>query len=98
MPEEFLEPVKTAVFAAGAGRVGGYDQCCWQTKGIQQFRPLEGSDPHTGKFGVREQVEEYKVEMVCVDECVDAAIAALRKAHPYEVPAFEVWQLDNRSG
>ncbi|WP_281646050.1 NGG1p interacting factor NIF3 [Parendozoicomonas sp. Alg238-R29] len=97
VPEEHLERVKDAVFAAGAGHIGRYDKCCWQTKGVTQFRPLEGSRPHTGKNEILETVSEFKVEMVCVDGSVDAVIAALRKAHPYETPAFEVWKVDDRS-
>ena len=97
VPEENLEDVKNAVFTAGAGHIGDYDQCCWQVKGIGQFRPLEGSHPHLGQHGEVEQVVEYKVEMVCTEEYIDSAIAALREAHPYETPAFEVWGLDRRS-
>ncbi|MTI12434.1 Nif3-like dinuclear metal center hexameric protein [Sansalvadorimonas verongulae] len=97
VPEENLEGVKEAVFTAGAGRIGSYDKCCWQVKGVGQFRPLEGSNPHIGQSHRQEQVEEFKVEMVCADDVVDAVIAALHKAHPYETPAFEVWRLDERS-
>ncbi len=96
VPETDLEPVKNALFAAGAGRIGCYDCCSWQALGIGQFRPLDGSNPHLGQQGVVETVSEYKVEMVCEDRFVDNAIAALRASHPYEEPAFEVWPLDQR--
>ena len=98
IPETHVEPVKQALFAAGAGRIGDYDACCWQVKGTGQFRPLEGSQPFIGEAGKVEQVAEYRVEMVCADECVDAALAALRAAHPYEEPAFDLWMLDGRCG
>ncbi|WP_193165926.1 Nif3-like dinuclear metal center hexameric protein [Microbulbifer hainanensis] len=98
IPESHVEPVKQALFAAGAGRIGDYDACCWQVKGTGQFRPLEGSQPFIGETGTVEQVAEYRVEMVCADECVDAALAALRTAHPYEEPAFDLWKLDERCG
>ncbi|MEQ9565781.1 MAG: NGG1p interacting factor NIF3, partial [Pseudomonadales bacterium] len=49
IPENHLETVKEALFAAGAGTQGAYDQCCWQVRGQGQFRPLEGSNPHLGK-------------------------------------------------
>ena len=81
--------MKLAVFAAGAGRLGNYDCCSWQVLGQGQFRPLSGSQPFIGEHGALEQVEEYRVEMVCADECLDDAIAALRDAHPYEEPAFD---------
>lgn len=97
VPVADLERVKAAVFAAGAGRIGNYDSCCWQVAGYGQFRPLAGSNPHLGEQGRVEEVEEYKVEMVCRADCVDEVIKALRAAHPYETPAFELWELDGRS-
>jgi hypothetical protein len=93
VPEDHLEAVKTAVFAAGAGRIGDYDQCCWQISGQGQFRPLPGSQPFIGETGALEIVEEYRVEMVCTDDRIKAAVAALKSAHPYEEPAFDCWQL-----
>ena len=94
VPESHLEAVKTAVFAAGAGRIGQYDQCCWQVKGEGQFRPLAGSNAFVGQVGQLERVAEYRVEMVCADDCIKSAIQALRLNHPYETPAFDVWRLD----
>ena len=93
VPESHLEKVKRAVFAAGAGRVGDYESCCWQTPGQGQFRPLPGSEPHIGTIGQLETLAEHKVEMVVSDERVDAAVAALLAAHPYEEPAYDVWRL-----
>ena len=92
VPESALETVKQALFAAGAGRVGRYDQCCWQAPGRGQFRPLEGSHPTLGRHGVLETVLEYKVEMVCEPSCIRAAVQALKDAHPYEEPAWHVLQ------
>ena len=94
VPESHLEIVKSAVFAAGAGRIGNYDQCCWQALGQGQFRPLEGSDPYLGEQDRVEIVSEYKVEMVCDGACIKDAIAALKEAHPYEEPAYDVWKLE----
>ena len=93
VPESHLEKTKAAIFAAGAGHIGDYDQCCWQAKGHGQFRALPGSDPFVGEQGMLEVVEEYRVEMVCADEHIPAAVAALRLAHPYEEPAFDCWLL-----
>lgn len=94
VPQTHLEPVKQAVFAAGAGRIGDYDSCCWQTLGQGQFRPLEGSNPFLGQQGWIEQVSEYKVEMVCEDHLIEAAIQALIESHPYEEPAYDVTLLE----
>ncbi|MBE9567469.1 MAG: NGG1p interacting factor NIF3 [Proteobacteria bacterium] len=93
VPEKSVEKVKQALFDAGAGRIGNYDSCCWQTEGIGQFRPLDGSNPAIGSQGEIEQVKEIKIELVCEDDLVESAIMAMRESHPYEEPAFDVWQL-----
>ncbi|PTU75516.1 Nif3-like dinuclear metal center hexameric protein [Pseudomonas mangrovi] len=95
VPDSHLEQVKTAVFAAGAGRLGNYDQCCWQVLGEGQFRPLPGSNPALGEQGRTERVDEWKVELVVADDVIHAAIKALKQAHPYETPAYDVWRLSD---
>jgi hypothetical protein len=95
IPVEAVEIVKQALFEAGAGRIGNYDSCCWQTDGTGQFRPLENSNPTIGSQNVVEKVKETKVELVCEDELLEDAIKALRESHPYEEPAFDVWKLEN---
>ena len=90
VPESHLEEVKVAVFAAGAGRIGDYDSCCWQVPGQGQFRPLVGSKPFLGQEGTVEKVAEYRVEMVCEGQSIRAVVAALLEAHPYEEPAWDV--------
>lgn len=94
VPVSFAEKVKVALFCAGAGRIGAYDKCCWETRGTGQFSALAGSNPAIGEHGVIETVQELKVEMVCCDEFIKEAIAALKKSHPYEVPAYEVYRLE----
>ena len=76
------------MFEAGAGRVGNYDCCAWQTRGEGQFRPLNGSTPFIGNQGQIETVIEYKLELVCEEPCLKAVIAALKRAHPYEEVAY----------
>ena len=95
VPESHVEQVKSAVFAAGAGRIGAYDQCSWQVLGHGQFRPLDGSQPFIGQGGVVEQVQEWKVELVVADELIHQVVAALKQSHPYETPAYEVWRLED---
>jgi hypothetical protein len=95
VPEAQLETVKQAVFAAGGGRIGAYDNCCWQTQGQGQFRPLPGSKPFIGEQGQVAKLEEWKVEMVVGDELIHDAVKAMKKNHPYETPAFEVWRLSD---
>ncbi|WP_290697966.1 YqfO family protein [Amphritea sp.] len=93
VPEADLEPVKQALFNVGAGKIGDYDCCCWQIKGLGQFRPLAGSNPHIGSQGSLERIEEWKVELVCEDDLIRAAVRALKQAHPYEEVAYDIWQL-----
>ncbi|WP_280549679.1 NGG1p interacting factor NIF3 [Halomonas sp. 11-S5] len=94
VPVADAEAVKEAVFATGAGRIGDYEACCFQTRGTGQFRPLEGANPHIGRVGDLEQVEELKVELVCEDALIAEAVAALKTAHPYEEPAYDAWKLE----
>lgn len=94
VPESHLETVKEAMFAAGAGRIGNYEACAWQVLGEGQFRPLSGSRPTIGKRDTLQRVAEYKVEMICPANRVALVTAALKNAHPYEEPAFDVWRLN----
>lgn len=90
VPMDQADDVKEALFVAGAGRMGAYDSCAWQTQGRGQFRPLSGSNPYIGQKDKLEYVDEVKVEMVCHDDFIGAAIKALIEAHPYETPAYTV--------
>lgn len=95
VPISHLNSVKEAVFNAGAGNLGNYSHCAWEILGEGQFMPLQGSNPFIGETNEIEKVSEYKVEMVCVHECIHEVIAALKKEHPYETPAYYVWKLEN---
>lgn len=94
VPETHLEKTKQALFEIGAGRIGDYDSCAWQCSGQGQFRPLEGSTPFLGERGALEVVAEFKVELVCTDELIRKAVAALKQAHPYEEPAYEIYRME----
>ena len=91
VPATHVEELKTALFSAGAGKIGNYDCCCWQTSGTGQFRPLEGSNAFIGELDKIEKVEEIKLELICPGDKITEIIAALKKAHPYETPAFQYW-------
>lgn len=95
VPEADLETVKSALFAAGAGRQGDYQECCWQTLGMGQFRPLAGANPAIGLVGELEQISEWRVEILCDQACVKAAVAALLNAHPYEEVAYDLIKLED---
>lgn len=88
VPVTHVEALKDALAAAGAGAWGKYDHCFWQTSGTGEFRPLAGSAPLIGTHGEIARVPEVKLETLCPAGRVGAVVAALRRAHPYEVPAF----------
>lgn len=95
MPESHLELTKQAVFAAGGGAIGNYQDCCWQSLGLGQFRPLPGSRPFIGNTGTLQQLPEWKVELVVADSLIRQTVDALLAAHPYETPAYDVWRLSD---
>ena len=94
VPEAYLEPVKRALFEAGAGQIGDYEACCafWPVTG--QFKPNDQATPFLGVAGQIETVEEFKLELVCQPQYIKAAISALRCAHPYEEPAYFVTKME----
>jgi len=93
VPAEALDVTRDAVFAAGAGVIGDYERCSWYTAGTGTFLAGEAADPAVGSVGTEERVPEYRVETVVADERADAVVAALRGAHPYEEPAFDLYPL-----
>jgi hypothetical protein len=93
VPPEALEAVREAVFAAGAGQIGDYERCSWATEGTGTFRALPGASPTVGEVGDDESVRELRLETVFPADRHDDVVAALRAAHPYEEPAFDVFAL-----
>jgi dinuclear metal center YbgI/SA1388 family protein len=88
-----ITAVHEALSAAGAGRIGDYSHCSFATAGTGQFKPLEGANPTIGSVGKLERVAETKLEMVLPRSRREAVVAALRASHPYEEPAFDVFEL-----
>lgn len=95
IPESHLEEVKTAMFEAGAGKIGNYQHCCWQVKGQGQFMAVDGANPFIGAIDSLEAVNEYKVELVCKGDRIREVISAMKQAHPYEEPAYDVIKLED---
>jgi dinuclear metal center YbgI/SA1388 family protein len=96
-----ISTVRDALSAAGAGRIGDYSDCSFATAGTGQFKPLTGANPTIGDVGRLERVAETKLEMILPRARRAAVVAALRAAHPYEEPAFdlfEVAELPSRRG
>jgi hypothetical protein len=93
VPREALDPLREALFAAGAGGVGDYTHCSWYTEGTGTFLGGAGTSPSVGRAGREERVAELRLETIFPAERQDAVVAALREAHPYEEPAFEIYDL-----
>jgi dinuclear metal center YbgI/SA1388 family protein len=92
-PEADLRRVADAMFAAGAGRIGAYSECSFRLAGTGTFLGGEESNPTVGTKGRREEVAEARLEVVCEERDVGAVTAALRRAHSYEEPAYDVYPL-----
>lgn len=92
-PVTAAEAVRSAVTRAGAGAIGDYDSCTFTSTGTGRFRPLGGADPAIGTVGQAEVVEEVRIETVLPRSSRSAVVAAMRTAHPYEEPAFDVLEL-----
>jgi hypothetical protein len=93
VPREALEATRGAVFAAGAGRIGEYERCSWYAAGTGTYLGGEGTSPALGEAGREQRVAELRVETVVPDELLAAVVAALKEAHPYEEPAYDVYAL-----
>ena len=93
VPREALDAVREALFAAGAGRIGDYEHCSWYTEGTGTFLGGEGTSPNVGQAGREERVAELRLETVFPANRQDDVLTALRGAHPYEEPAFDVYEL-----
>jgi dinuclear metal center YbgI/SA1388 family protein len=93
VPGEHSEAVQAAVFEAGAGHIGDYSHCSWSVAGTGQFLPHDGASPAIGSVGTVERVAEDRFEVVAPARARAAVLSAMRAAHPYEEPAFDIFAL-----
>ena len=93
VPGENAEVVRSAVFAAGAGQIGDYSHCSWTVAGSGQFLPGAGASPAIGAVGALHRLPEDRVEVIAAAAIRDRVLAAMRAAHPYQEPAFDVISL-----
>lgn len=98
VPDSDLAKVSDALFAAGAGRIGQYEQCSFRLKGIGTFFGGNATNPVVGQKGRREYVEELRLEVVVPEAKLAAAVKAMRAAHSYEEPAFDAYPLHGSTG
>jgi hypothetical protein len=93
VPEDALDGTRSAVFAAGAGRIGDYERCSWYTAGTGTFRASAGANPAVGEVGREERVAELRVETVVPVGVMRDVVRALLDAHPYEEVAYELYPI-----
>jgi dinuclear metal center YbgI/SA1388 family protein len=95
VPVEHTEPVRAAMAASGAGHIGKYDQCAFRMEGEGSFRPLGNARPFIGTTGTIERVREHRLEMIVPSWQVPDVLSAMRRTHPYEEVAYDVYPLEN---
>jgi dinuclear metal center YbgI/SA1388 family protein len=97
-PTKDAHALLDALSAAGAGHIGLYERCAFMSDGLGNFRPLAGASPAVGSVGSVEDVPETRLETVVPADVKDAVVAALRAAHPYEEPAFDIYAVEGVAG
>ncbi|MBN2585631.1 YqfO family protein [Patescibacteria group bacterium] len=95
VPESHADAVREAMGEAGAGKIGNYTNCSFSSKGVGRFLPQAGANPAIGEVGKLEAVEEERIEMVCEREKLKEAISAIKRVHPYEEIAYDVYPLED---
>lgn len=93
VPPTYVEAVLRAMGDAGAGKIGNYDYCTYSSVGVGRFLPKEGANPSIGQVGKMEEVEEVRIETDCEQRLVSEVVASVRKVHPYEEMAFNIYPL-----
>jgi dinuclear metal center YbgI/SA1388 family protein len=93
VPKEAISRVSQAIFKAGAGHIGNYSNCGFNALGVGSFRPLSGARPAIGSIGHTEYVEEVRFETIVPASILSDIIGAMKKAHPYEEPAFDIFKI-----
>jgi len=87
--------LRKALAEAGAGHIGNYDYCSFSVKGVGRFRGLKGSKPFIGQTGRVEEVEEERIETICPKKKLKKVLVAVKKIHPYEEPAVDIYPILN---
>ena len=93
VPESHADVIREAMGKAGAGWNGNYKHCSFSVKGTGRFFPLKGAKPAIGKIGKLEEVIEERIETVCYQKDLNKVIKAIKKVHPYEKPAIDIYPL-----
>ncbi len=94
VPESHTDIVREAIGEAGAGRIGNYTYCSFSSKGVGRFKPENGAHPAIGEVGKLESVQEERIEFVCDRNLAKDVVAAIKKVHPYEEIAMDIYPLE----
>ncbi len=94
VPIKNADAVREAMGKAGGGQIGSYTFCSFSSRGVGRFKPGEGAHPHIGKVGTLEAVEEEKIEVTLHADVVGNVIAAIKRTHPYEEVAYDLYPLE----
>lgn len=94
VPLDYADKVRAVIGEAGGGKLGKYSFCSFSTRGTGRFKPEKGATPYIGEAGKLEEVEEERIEVTCHADVVGNVVAAIKRVHPYEEIAMDVWLLE----
>ena len=94
VPLDAADKVRQAIGQAGGGTMGNYSHCSFSVRGVGRFRPEKGAHPHVGAIGKIEEVEEERIEVLCLQETLAATLKAIKDVHPYDEVALDVFPLE----
>lgn len=93
VPLTHTDKVREAIGKAGGGNIGNYSHCSFSSRGIGRFKPNDKANPHIGKANKLEEVEEERIEFICPKDKAKSVISAIKKVHPYEEVALDVYDI-----
>ena len=94
VPETHTDAVREAMGKSGAGKIGNYTYCSFSSKGTGRFKPEDGAHPAIGEVGKLESVQEERIEVVCDRKFLEDVVSAIKKVHPYEEVALDIYPLE----
>jgi dinuclear metal center YbgI/SA1388 family protein len=97
VPTNSIDQVDQAIFDAGGGKIGNYEECHFRTVGIGTFKPNASANPTIGESGNKSQVEEYRIEYLVNNHQITSVLSAMNLAHPYEEVAYEIYPIQNEN-
>lgn len=96
VPLSHADKVRNVLADKKAGQIGNYDSCSFSGRGMGRFRPLKGANPAIGEVGKIEEVEEERIEVIIAASDIEKIMQAVKKVHPYEEPAIDIYPLFNK--